>query len=345
MKNRLEQFEDTVRGIDTAPDQRNRYSEFCDFVYYPSTVTPGVTLAMRVRKPAAPSYILATTHGWHMNIEAFQADLGPSDSLCVEVDMRGRAWSEGSPDCNGWELFDIIDAVEYVKKAYAPYILDPDVVYFDAGSGGGGNAFALAGKFPDYFAHITAMCGISDYAMWYENDAVGEFRDEMDVWIGDIANRDAYRSRSGLALVENLCTPMHIIHGETDVRVPSEHSRRYVEAARRLGRGDLVQYWEIPGVGTRSHWGNATPEQLEAIGAFAEAGRAAHRTPVSIPRRGEMAVGGYLVTAAFSVILSDISAFARVRYDLDSGEITVIGAPDGYTIRRNSIKTSGKRNV
>lgn len=333
MQNRLEQFEDKVCTGGEA-ERQNRYSEYCDFIYYPSSVTPGITLAMRVCKPAKPSYILATTHGWHMNIEAFREDMGPSEYLCVEVDMRGRAWSQGKQDCNGLELFDVIDAVEYVKTAYASYILDPDVVYFDAGSGGGGNAFALAGKFPDYFAHITAMSGISDYALWYENDEIGEFRDEMDVWIGDIANRDAYRSRSGLWLAENRLSPMHIIHGETDVRVPSVHSRLYAAAARQNGCGDLVQYWEIPGVGTRSHWGNATEEQLAQIGAFAEAGRAAHRTPVSMPRRGEMAVGGYLVTKAFSVMLDDIDDCARVRYDLDSGEITVIGAKGGYTVRR-----------
>ncbi len=327
IQERLQHYEDTVRGAQMPVDERNRYSRYCDFIYYPSTRDPGTMLAMRVCKPEKPGFILATTHGWHMTIPSFEEyDRAQSDYLYVEVDMRGRAHSQGAPDCNGWELYDIIDAIEYTKRAYAEYILDPEVVYFDAGSGGGGNAFALAGKFPDYFAHISALCGISDYALWYDNDRVGEFRDELNIWIGPREKETAYRSRSGLALVENLCAPMCIVHGETDVRVPSEHARRFVAAAQAAGHGDLVQYWEIPGVGTQEHWGNATPEQLALIDSFCEDGRRANRSPVSIPRKGCMTVGGYLFTKGFSVILQDPDAVARVEYDLDAGHLEVTGA-------------------
>lgn len=324
---RLQRYEDTIRTPQIPTDSRNRYSRYCDFIYYPSTREPGITLAMRICKPEKPGYILATTHGWHMTIPAFEEYYrAQSDYLYVEVDMRGRAFSLGKPDCNGWELYDIIDAIEYVKCAYAAYILDPAVIYFDAGSGGGGNAFALAGKFPDYFAHISALCDISDYALWYDNDLIGEFRDELDVWIGPRENDTAYRSRSGLALVQNLCSPMCIVHGETDIRVPSEHSRRFIAAAQAAGHGDRIRYWEIPGVGTREHWGNATPEQLIRIESFCEEGRRANQVPVSIPRQGKMQVGGYLLTKEFSVILQDINAVALVEYDLNTRQLNVTGA-------------------
>lgn len=336
-QNRLENFEDTVRGAQMPVDERNRYSRYCDFIYYPSSITPGLTLAMRVCKPERPGYILATTHGWHMTIPAFEEyPHAVSDYLYVEVDMRGRAYSEGTPDCNGWELYDVIDAVEYVKKHYAEYITDPDTVYFDAGSGGGGNAMAIACKFPDYFAHVSALCGISDYALWHDGDSeLGEFRDELDIWIGPRSHEEAYRSRSGAALVQNLCAPMCIVHGETDIRVPSEHSRKFIAAAEAAGHGDKIRYWEIPGVGTREHWGNATPQQLERIAQFCEEGRCANRTPVSIPRRGCMAVGGYLFTKHFSVILQDLDCVAQVEYDLDTGRLEVTGAAVAHTALYN----------
>lgn len=54
------------------------------------------------------------------------------------------------------------------------------MVCFETGSGGGGNAYAIAGKFPDYFVHVTALSGMSDYISFYENDEIGEFQDEVN---------------------------------------------------------------------------------------------------------------------------------------------------------------------
>ena len=110
------QYEDSVRKA----KQKlicERFSRYCDFIYYTSSLDNSLRLAARILKPEKPSYILATTHGWHMSIPEFKEyNSAQSDYLRVEVDMRGRAFSDGQPDCNGYELFDIIDAIEYVKK-------------------------------------------------------------------------------------------------------------------------------------------------------------------------------------------------------------------------------------
>ncbi|MEF3302729.1 alpha/beta hydrolase family protein [Paenibacillus sp. GYB003] len=323
-----EQYEDKIRPTGRKSTKEPRYSPYCDFVYYESTRTPGVMLAARIVKPSRPSYIVAGTHGWHMSIPKFENMMQPepgNDYLRVEVDMRGRIFSDGAADCNGWELYDVIDAVEYARKAYADYIVDPDIVYFEAGSGGGGNAMAIVGKFPDYFAACTALCGISDYALWYEQDVTGEFRDELDVWIGgspaDMPT--AYRSRSGLELVGNLLTPMYLAHGETDIRVPSVHSRRYANRAAEAGKSALVRYDELPGVGTRDHWGHATEAMMERVRRESERNRLDHRTPVRIPGEGTFKVGGYLFTKHFSVVLDSLDKVADLRYDLASGTFDV----------------------
>jgi pimeloyl-ACP methyl ester carboxylesterase len=184
--------------------------------------------------------------------------------------MRGRAFSQGKQDCSGYELLDVIDAVEYVKKNYAEYIIDPETVYFAAGSGGGGNAFTIACKFPDYFAHVSSDCGMSDYEKWYLEDKVGEFQDELCVWIGDISNKEAYRSRSGAHLVKNLCAPLCITHGVNDIRVPISHSRLFVEKAKQCGKGDLVKILELEGVGGWDHFDKITPEQRKERIEFIE---------------------------------------------------------------------------
>ena len=320
-------FEDAKREDKKNGPKVNQYSPYCDLIYYPSSQNPDMLLAMRITKPAKPGYILAATHGWHMTIESFEAMEEPDDDpyLRVQVDMRGRAYSDGLQDCNGYELLDVIDAVNYVRKEYAQYILDPEVVYFEAGSGGGGNAYAIAGKCPDFFAAVNALYGITDYGVWYDHDQVGEFRDEMDVWIGTTPQENpmAYAARSGLTVLPNLLAPLFMTHGETDERVPVEQARMYVEKAKELGKDGLIQYYELAGVGNQDHTGNITPEQDEMMRRMAAENLTAHRTPVTIPRKGSMVVAGYLLTKEFSVFLDSVDKVAQVEYDLDAGTFDV----------------------
>ncbi len=310
-----------------ADDVYIKYSSpFCDFLYYHSSIDPDLNLAMRVLKPAKPSYILVNTHGWHMHVPEFEfMDKPQSDYLIVQVDMRGRKFSSGKSDCNSLELFDVIDAVNVAKKQYKDYIINKDVIYFESESGGGGNGYALVTKFPDYFAAASVLCGISDYEMWYKSDSEGEFRDEMDLWIGckPEENAMAYRARSGYYLVQNLHTPLFIAHGENDLRVPVEHARKFVRAAKQLGKSEIVQYYELENAGGAEHWGNATEQQISRMAELSEENRKNHRKPVEIPDKGSFVVGGYLFTKKFSILLDSVDKMAVLEYDLKERKFEV----------------------
>lgn len=339
-----EKYEDKVREDRHDGDSRfNKYSPYCDFIYYRSSIDPNIRLAMRVLKPAKPSHILVTTHGWHMSIPQFlPMDQPQQEYIILEVDMRGRAFSDGKADCNGWELLDIIDAVRYARKHYASFILNPDTVYFEGGSGGGGNGYALVGKFPDFFAATTVLCGITDYALWYEHDQIGEFRDELDVWIGcsPEQNKDAYAARSGLFLLPNLLTPLFAVHGETDERIGVEHARIYAKQVHELKLDHRFRYLELAGVGTRDHWGNAKELQMEAVRQGSEKNRAQNRCPIEIPEQGTFIVAGYLITKKFSIILDSLDHVAEVRYDLERNEFKVTGnGVRHYSIYRGPMET------
>ena len=335
MKTGLDVYEDNTR-LHSAGDGENRYSPGCDLVYYRSSVTPDIRLAMRVQKPACPSPMLVRGHGWHMSMPAYEPiPEAAGDYLTVDVDMRGRAWSGGKPDCNDLELYDVIDAAETAAALYGAYLSKAGTVFFEGGSGGGGNALALAGKFPDYFSHITALYGISDYALWYRNDAEGEFRDEMDVWIGvaPSENPSAYAARSGITTVHNLLAPLFIAHGETDERVPVIHSRAYTEQCAAAGKGGLVVYRELPGVGNRSHTGNATEAQLRELRRDIESERQKAACPPVLPQCGTLLAAGYVRTRYFDVRLRRRDNVVLVHYDLERRFVEIPSLlPEEYTV-------------
>ena len=293
-------------------------SENIDFIRVKSTITEDVEFAVVIYKPKKPGPIVLISHGWHQSVmppERTSENPYP-EFLTVQVDMRGRKYSTGKPDCNGLELYDFYDTYLFIKEHYKKYISDPRQVYYIGGSGGGGNGFSIIGKFPDLFCSALILCGISDYAEWFKQDEIGEFRDEMIPWIGGTPEQmnEAYKSRSGITTVENILTPAYIIHGETDIRVPVSHSRNFVGKSTAYNKP--VSYLELKGVGTRNHWGNIGPEQEKEKKLMSARALEKHSPPI-LPTKGELIVAGYVVTKHFSVFMDSIDQVGLIEYDLD----------------------------
>lgn len=314
---------------------------FREYREYPASSDTSLRLFARFGCSSPTGVLLVKMHGWHGQVKTAHSDNIPDPAdrgyFVIEPEMRGRGDATGNPDCNGWELQDVIDAIAFARSHYRARIATPEVVLLSGGSGGGGNTFALVGKFPDTFAAAVAASGISDYALWHAFDRKGEFRDELEgswernpkkqkAWIGGTpeTNPEAYRSRGGLTTVGNLLTPTLVIHGADDVRVPSLHARLWVGAALGQGRGQLVTYHELAGVGdNRNHYGNETPDQQKFRARVAAEFLQAHRTPPTLPPRGQLAIGGYVKTSRFEVLLESIDHVGRVEYDLAKKEFTV----------------------
>ena len=278
---------------------------------YRSSRDPALALCTDVYVPRRPAPLLLHVHGWHgSRVHGRKiAELFAPHFVVVNVDMRGRGKSEGRPDVNGWELLDAVDALHFARRAFSRHISDPERIYCVGASGGGGNVFALVGKFPDLFTAGVALCGISDYAAWYRGDQVGEFRDDMDAWLGASPDEAPalYRSASGLYLVENLVTPLLVYHGDADLRVPVEMSRRYAARARQLGKP--VTYIELPGEGHALDYPALAPQITEFL--------LSHTRPPRLGRRGRLAVGGYVQTRRDRLELPSLAHFAVVSYGLD----------------------------
>lgn len=296
---------------------------------YRSSVAAGPRLFARFAPLDHPAPLLLWLHGWHGNIKSGHKDnvTPPTEEIRFKVqpEMRGRGDSGGQPDANGWELQDAVDALRAAREFYPQGVTDaPPRLH--GGSGGGGNVLGILGKFPDLFAAAVCECGVADYALWYAHDAVGEFRDDMrDAgWIGGDphSNPEAYLSRGGRTTARNLLTPLLLVHGTADNRVPFEQAEAYMDALRRNGKGDLARLQAFPGVGVPDHFSGMTEEMQALRKRLIAAHQTRHSRRSVLPESGEFVVAGYLRTSHFEVELETVDQIALLRYDLTGRKFT-----------------------
>ncbi len=297
---------------------------------YSSSMDSSLRLYGSFLPAGEPAPILLRMHGWHGQVKQEHPDNVMTHFAGVfnhvKPEMRGRGDSGGRPDANGWELQDAVDAVA-AHRGFHPEVSDAGAPLLWGGSGGGGNVLGLLGKFPDTFAAAVCECGISDYGLWYAHDRVGEFRDELegDGWIGGnpVSNAEAYLSRGGRTTAHNLLTPLLMVHGEEDARVPFEQAKAYVEAARTHGKGTLVELVAFAGVGNPGHYSGLDAAGEARRKAAIARHLAAHRGAPALPARGTLVVAGYLRTRHFAIELESVDHVGWLAYDLASGDFRV----------------------
>ena len=302
-------------------------------VKYVSSEDPGLELYYACIKTGdGPKPICAYLHGWHGNRYHLERDFANNAQMLdryfmLTPDLRGRGSTEkepwhgtpnpelegkegyvsgGAPDVSGWELNDVIDAIEHAKKTYPDDTL-ADPVYVIGNSGGGGNTMAIVGKFPDTFAAAYGDCGMCDYGKWAE---LTSWRESIENWVGyKLTDKpEAFRSRGGLTTVGNRLTPIWLSHGDADTSVPIELSQLYVDANAKLGKPVTIKV--VAGGGHSAGWGD-----WDAVIAFNDD----HPTPPVLPAKGAFVVAGYLKTRRFQVILPSIDSITDCSYDVSEG--------------------------
>ncbi len=285
----------------------------CERRLYPSSLDPSLALSAEFYVPPTPRPLCLFFHGWHMTAAASAkaGSLGPltNEFFLVNVDLRGRAGRGGQPDASGHELLDGLDALAYARATWPQAVRAGQGPYVVGGSGGGGNTLALAGKAPDLFAAGAAWAAMSDYALWFEGDTRGRYRDEMEAkgWIGGTpaSNPDAYASRGGLSVVGNVRMPLLVIHGRKDGAVPVVHAERYEAAARAVGRTNITVHYNDAG-----HASEDWPRMM----AFLRAAPA----PVSLPARGRLRVCSFLACRPFWLVPDTPDGIGDADYVLDA---------------------------
>ncbi|MCX7974100.1 MAG: prolyl oligopeptidase family serine peptidase [Candidatus Aminicenantes bacterium] len=259
----------------------------------------------------------------------------------LSVSKRGRDGSAGKGDGFGKEIYDIYDAVEYVKNNYAPYI-DSENINITGGSGGGMDTFAAIVHFPDYFRVAAPFVAPPDLDHWFREPEPtikileqmakslgGQYAGSWSLFsqiiegIGGLPSQvpDKYLARNWvLGAINNPYTLIHVFWDAEDGAAPSItiRSQAYLEETKKFGFTNIHLHFSQRGDKLRFlHWGVADNffvwhHFLPVIMSRS------HPAPI-LAEAGRMVVLGFVKTKKFLIWLGEgDDAVARVDYSLSS---------------------------
>lgn len=287
--------------------------------------------------------LIVFMHGWSgTGSEEVCRAMAADGYFVITPDMRGRNGASGVPDASGLEIYDIYNAIEYVIAKYPEYV-SSSLVSLIGTSGGGGNAFAAACKFPDTFSCIVPVYGISDYGRdpvnsWYVTTA--EYSASVATAVGGTpeAVPNNYYARDATEAIGNYSGgKLVILHDEDDNVVPFINSQRIVSKLDSLGYTNYVTNFTNSTNAVRWTHGSCYPvtgdNYLSAKQIWLP--QISSSSAWTIPASGTVTVIGYIVTKRFTIWLnSGLDAAAAVVYNtatdtytvtpLTTGDVTVV---------------------
>ncbi len=160
----------------------------------------------------------------------------------------GREWNEQiSGDWGGQAMKDYLAAIDDVaKESY----VDKENLGCIGASYGGYSVYYLAGNHDGRFSTFISHCGLFDLENWYltteelffaNQDLGGPF------WLPE--NKDTYEKFDPKDYVQNWDTPILVIHGGKDFRVPEAQGMAAFQAAKLKGLDARFLYFPNEG-----HW-------------------------------------------------------------------------------------------
>ena len=132
---------------------------------------------------------------------------------------------------------DLASAVEWLKTSGGA---DPKRIAVMGGSYGGYMTLAAITLYPDLFAAAVDTVGIANWESFLKNTS-GYRRRQREVEYGRLdRDLDFLREISPLAKVDRIKTPLFVIHGKNDPRVPYTEAEQIVASLKK--RGATVEY-------------------------------------------------------------------------------------------------------
>ncbi len=153
-------------------------------------------------------------------------------------DGYGRAFREAGHRNYGTLIEDDIDAT--IKQVLADYPIDAERMCMLGSSYGGYSALIASVRWPERFRCAVSMSGVSDRLLHFtatDSAQTPELREMLEKVIGNPrTDFEAMRAASPIYQIDDLTTPLLLIHGLKDQRVDPEHSYRLARLLKLDGR-------------------------------------------------------------------------------------------------------------
>ncbi len=146
----------------------------------------------------------------------------------------GQKWNNDiSKDWGGQSIKDYLSAIDYAAKE--PYV-DATKLGAVGASYGGYSVYYLAGKHEGRFKTFVSHCGLFNLESWYgttEELFFANWDNKGPYWY--LQNKEYYAKNSPHNFVQNWDTPILVIHGGMDFRVPESEGMQAFQAAQIQG--------------------------------------------------------------------------------------------------------------
>lgn len=217
-----------------------------DYVEYQSTdnLTIGAVLykpkniEMGKKLPALVQVHGGPTSQYFRNFSMFDQILVNNGFVILKPNFRGSTgYGRDFQDLNvedigGGDFEDVVAGVDYLKTL--DYV-DSSRIGIFGGSYGGYMTFWATVKKPDIWKAGAASVGITDWKQLYD-ESMPHFKYYLHMMFGKPDEKgDLYKERSPIHFVENLKTPLLIVHGTHDPRCPITQARIYKDKMLELG--------------------------------------------------------------------------------------------------------------
>jgi dipeptidyl aminopeptidase/acylaminoacyl peptidase len=142
-----------------------------------------------------------------------------------------------------WGEKDLPDVMAAVDHAIAQGVADPDRLGVTGGSYGGFMTNWVIGHSDRFKAAVTQRC-VSNMLSFYGTSDIGSTFGDYEVGAGFAwDNPEEYLRMSPITYVQNMRTPLRIIHSEQDYRCPIEQAEQLYVALKMLDREvDFVRF-------------------------------------------------------------------------------------------------------